>query len=73
MCCLMHNPRSLNIRHFESRQDELNQYLVVFPGSNGPNKIGEVGMNEILLYRMPNGCIKHTYLQGFYFEVTFKK
>ena len=73
MCRSMHKPRSLIIRHFELHQDELNKYLGHFPGSNDPKKMGEVEMNEILLYRIPNGCSKQAYLQEFYFEVPFKK
>ena len=54
----MRNPRSLNIRHLWSRQEELNKYLGVFQGTNQSNQMGEFEMNEMLFYSVPNVWIK---------------
>ena len=35
---------------------------------------GETQLNGIIFHSMPNGCIRQTYVQGFYFDsVTFKQ
>ena len=46
----------------------LNEYWDTFSGPKSGGKIGDTGLNEILLNSMPNGCSKQKYVHGFYCE-----
>ena len=66
--------RSLNVRRYEVRLIDLNEYLTSFPGATLNDKIGVTEIKEILLNSMPNSWYKQAYVQGFYCEsITFKK
>ena len=41
----------------------INEYLSVLPGVKASDKICETQLNEILLSRIPNICIRQAYMQ----------
>ena len=48
---------------------EINNFLLIFPGTSSPKKIPTEELNEILLHAVTNGWEKQSYLQVWYFEM----
>ena len=61
----MRNPRKFKVRRYTACMIDLSEYLADFSGSNTSDKIGETGLNEIILNSLPNGWSKHSDVQGF--------
>ena len=57
-------------KRFEAQLMEINNFLPLFPGYDPTKKIPSKELNEILLHAVPNGWGKHSYLRGWYFEMS---
>ena len=68
MCLAIKKTRAVPFKIFAARLAELNNYLLLFPGSDKSKNIDEAELNNILLHDLPNGWAKQSYLQGWYFE-----
>ena len=53
---------------FAARLTELNNYLLLFPGSRVSKKIPTEELNRIILNSVPNALEKQAYLRGWDFE-----
>ena len=60
----MKNTRSLKVRHYAVRLNDLNEYLASFPGETMSEKMGVTVLNENLSNNMPNSWSKQAYAQG---------
>ena len=60
-------------KEFAARLTALNKCLVSFSESDTSKKMVEPELDEIILYSIPNVCIKQAYLQGFYFKIPYNK
>ena len=66
----MKNPRSLNVRRYEARFIDMNEYLASFPGENTSDKIC---VTKIFFKSMHNSWSMHVHVQGFDCESIFFK
>ena len=64
MCHAMQKTRAVPFKRFMARLTDLKNHLQMFPGSDNRNKMDEDKLNKILLYAVPSGRDKHSYLQG---------
>ena len=55
------------------RLTKLNEYLVLFPGSDEFKNMSEPGLNVIILYSMPNGWSNQSYFLELGFQVPYNK
>ena len=69
MCRTMRKPKDIAFKRFAARLTELNNYLLLFPGSSATKKIRPEELKDILLHAIPNVWAKQTYLQGWDFEM----
>ena len=68
MHCKMGKHWSLLFKCFASRLTKLNNYLPLLPGLSEVKNIFPEERNEILLHAIPNGWVKQSYLQEWYYE-----
>ena len=62
MYCISRKPRELKARCYIKRMYAINEYLIIFQGFNRNIVFGEIELNEILLYCMPNRWIKQVFI-----------
>ena len=58
MGCAMRNPHAVLFKRFTVRLTKINNYLPMFPRSDGSNNMDEAEHNKIILHAAPNRCYK---------------
>ena len=64
----------MTFKRFAARLTEMNNLLLLFPGSEVSKKMTQENLNKIILHAVPNAWEKQSYLQEWDFEVkTYKE
>ena len=64
----MRKPRDLPLKKFAAQLTELNNYLLLLPGSSNANNMDPEEINEILLRAVLNYWVRQAYIQVWYSE-----
>ena len=65
----MRKPRDMSFKRFASQLTEINNFLMLFPGSEPTKTIPAEELNDKFLHAVSNSWAKQSYLQGWVFEM----